>query len=393
MLLNYEVNNFAVFKDNIKFSMKAGRTLSRFEDNVITVHSKMKVSKVAVIVGENASGKTYFMTSLHFFKYLIQSNDSIRSLTRLCNNYNSKEPQNFKIIVLVAEKIYTYELSIDTDSILSEKLSFRGYKSSPIKDIIIFENNRVTKDLKTEMSVTANTKFISKEIKSKLSTNENSLFLNKISTLNIKEIEPFINWIKNKLVVDLPSDVSLNIYKEMEKDEKNIKIIKSNEFLEIFALVDSSIVAIELDERDPFRETKIIRKKSDGELFSISLKNDSAGVIEFFAWSVQIWKVIYEDATLFADELDKVLNPILSSRVLAFVKGSEHKGQFVFSTHNIFHLNTVDFMKEQIYFVSKNPENLTSELYSLGDFKDYRYEKSDVYTLYLKGLLGGVPNE
>lgn len=69
------------------------------------------------------------------------------------------------------------------------------------------------------------------------------------------------------------------------------------------------------------------------------------------------------------------------------------KGQFIFTTHNVLHINTIDFMKEQIYFVNKNLEDLSSEMYPLSAFPEYRYEKYDVYDLYLRGLLGGVPNE
>ena len=35
--------------------------------------------------------------------------------------------------------------------------------------------------------------------------------------------------------------------------------------------------------------------------------------------------------------MDRVLNPILSDRVVAFVNGAEHHGQFIFSTHNVLH--------------------------------------------------------
>ena len=89
----------------------------------------------------------------------------------------------------------------------------------------------------------------------------------------------------------------------------------------------------------------------------------------------------------------RVLNPILSDRVVAFVNGAEHQGQFIFSTHNVLHLNLKTYMKEQIYFVTKSKDRLTSELYSLADFPEVRYETAKVYEFYMKGILGGTAFE
>lgn len=50
-------------------------------------------------------------------------------------------------------------------------------------------------------------------------------------------------------------------------------------------------------------------------------------------------------------------------------------------------------MKEQIYFVSKDVETLESELYSLADFPEVRYETTKIYEFYMKGILGGTASE
>ena len=103
--------------------------------------------------------------------------------------------------------------------------------------------------------------------------------------------------------------------------------------------------------------------------------------------------LLNEDKIVFADEMDRVLNPILSDRGIAFINGMEHKGQFIFSTHNVLHLNLKTYMKEQIYFITKSKDNLTSELYSLSDFPEVRYETTKVYEFYMKGILGGTAFE
>ncbi len=142
-----------------------------------------------------------------------------------------------------------------------------------------------------------------------------------------------------------------------------------------------------------FSKTLIVRQKRDGGTFARELAQDSSGVREFFAWAVQIFRVVYENKTVFADEMDRVLNPVLSDRVISFICGKTHYGQFIFTTHNILHLDLKNYMKEQIYFITKDVETLDSELYSLADFPEIRYETTKIYEFYMKGILGGTAVE
>ena len=175
--------------------------------------------------------------------------------------------------------------------------------------------------------------------------------------------------------------------------EKDLDILKNPRYLDIFRMVDYSISSIEVDADNPFSKTTIVRRDADKHEIRRELQQDSTGVREFFAWAVRIYRVIYENRVVFADEMDRVLNPILSDRVIAYINGSEHFGQFVFTTHNVLHLNLKTYMKEQIYFITKNMNTLTSELYSLADFPEVRYVTTKVYEFYMKGILGGTAFE
>lgn len=88
--------------------------------------------------------------------------------------------------------------------------------------------------------------------------------------------------------------------------------------------------------------------------------------------------------------MDRVLNPILSDSVISYVNGTKHFGQFIITSHNVLHLDLKNFMKEQIYFITKDSETLESELYSLADFPEIRYETTKIYEFYMKGILGGT---
>lgn len=403
MLLYYKTQNFGCFKDQATFSLKPGKVTERFEDNVTVINEKLKVSKIAVIAGENAGGKTSFMTSLDFLRTLIKGNIG-RTLNSFCYNFNSEIPQTFEISVLIYDKIYTYYLQIDSYSKIYEKLEIRNSNQSEKCNKLVFstkrENLEITpqgklKVISMAFSTNTETSFISNKYKSILnndsSTRIDKLLINSLDAMGVEVVNPFVTWIKEKLIIDTPKNLHLGIYEELEENESNLEIMKDDGFFDIFRLVDSSIVAIDIDDKDPLKETKIIRKRMDGSTLITKMVDDSTGVRDFFNKSLKIWKVIHSDATLFADEMDKVLNVVLASKVLSYIKGSEHEGQFIFSTHNAFHLNTIDFMKEQIFFINKNIDTLSSEIYSLSEFKDYRYSQPDVYTLYLKGLFGAVP--
>lgn len=401
MLLYFKTKNFGCFKDEVNFSLKPGKVTERFEDNVTTINDKLKISRIAVIAGENAGGKTSFMTSLDFLRNLIKGNVK-KTLNSFCYNFNSSVPQEFEICVVVSEKIYTYFLEIDSYSKIFEKLEIRNSNQSEKFNKVVFSSARTKLDISKggsfpTTSITYNhileKPFIDNKYASILngSYGTSNILINTLDAMEVAVVRPFVTWIKEKLIIDTPKNLHLSVYEELEENESNLEIMKDNSFFEIFRLVDSSIVELEIDDKDPFKETKIIRERDDGSCLVTKIEDDSTGVRDFFKKSLKIWKVINKDATLFADEMDKVLNVVLASKVLSYIKGSEHKGQFIFSTHNAFHLNTIDFMKEQIFFINKNLDTLSSEIYSLAEFKEYRYSQPDVYTLYLKGLLGAVP--
>lgn len=216
------------------------------------------------------------------------------------------------------------------------------------------------------------------------------LLVSKFALLGDKDALAAVEWMTEKLY---PESLTSDMTDDVIRQDADMHILEEQRYLEIFRMVDYSICGIELDREKPYSKTVIIRKGENGKDFRRELQMDSTGVREFFAWAVHIFRVVYENKVVFADEMDRVLNPILSDRVLAFVNGAEHKGQFIFTTHNVLHLDLKRYMKEQIYFVTKNREQLTSEMYSLSDFPEVRYEITKIYEFYMKGILGGTAFE
>lgn len=76
MLIYYRFNNFCSFNCESEFSMSApaGKVKKRFPDNYVETAEGFDLLKSAVIVGENAGGKSNFINSIKYLKSLFITN-------------------------------------------------------------------------------------------------------------------------------------------------------------------------------------------------------------------------------------------------------------------------------------------------------------------------------
>lgn len=423
MILNYQFKNFMSFRENVEFSMLAPKTKvkNRFPNNFISTDNGAEILKTAVVVGENAGGKSNFVRSLAYLQSFFKETESVRSYVNIINTNNNinfcpqsnNTLQTFDVEIFVRDSgFYQYHLEIDFIGIVKEAFNFKSQFKNKYKLILSLE--RINHDFTCEKDeescknqngchTKAKIEYYLKlsgtepEIEETLKKATNSrkplgLTITKLAMLGSEHAINFTEWIKNSLCPET-NVINYDIYKSMRSEEDDLRILHDPRYLDLFRMIDYSIVDFKLDEEKPFSKTLVVRKKRDGSTFTRELGQDSSGVREFFAWAVQIFKVVYENKIVFADEMDRVLNPVLSDRVISFISGRKHFGQFIFTTHNVLHLDLKNYMKEQIYFITKDIETLESELYSLADFPEIRYETTKIYEFYMKGILGGTAVE
>lgn len=392
MLLNYSVTNYGGFKETATLSMMPGVEMQRYEDNEVDFENGIKVLKSAVIVGENGGGKTTLARSMRTLQDLVSASNKVLKAQYGTVNANlqhlypaASQKYELEAVIEINGEIYVYHflLELDGEGIVQEFLFRR--KSTSKKEELIYSTNR-------KAGIELNLKHFpdAKKFVKSIQDFPMGTVLSRVGVFGQEVVTPFIEWMANSLVVKCTEFADLSIYSALEADEQTLTIIQSEGFAELFRLADSSIVRIEIDKKDPYRATKVIRMDENGEEYGIPLIAESTGIREFFCWSEQIWKILYENKTVFADEVDRVLNPVLASRLIAYVNNSTHKGQFIFTTHNALHLNFDDFRKEQMWIVSKGKEPLTAELYSIADFRGIRYSNKHLYEAYLNGFLGGI---
>lgn len=417
MLLGYGVSNYRSFKGEAFIDLRPpkGKVLGRFPGNYVELPSGERVFKDAVLVGENAGGKSNFVEGIARLRSFLVSADA--PLSTALNNLNSQNApaarggkdsdlgrtvQRYWAEVALEDATYRYELEADALGNLSERLGLVRGEGAPLT---VFASRRsalgpgdgssrpaMEYSLEYAGSVEASLEPVSSRAYPRLANACRRPHLLWLAAMGDPRCRAVLDWFVEGLRVVPARAGGGSEAGRAAAAGALAEVMGTPEYLEIVRLADPSIERLEVDRDEPGRETAIVRRGRGGREYSRPVKDDSTGVQGFMMWAWYIYLVVYRGRTVVADEIDGAINPVLSDRVIAFLHGHAHRGQFVFTTHNIFNLSLRTFMKEQINFVTKDTETLESELYSLADFGDQvRYDiKEQLYEFYMRGALGGV---
>ena len=407
MLLSLSFKNIKSYREENNFSLICpnGKIKNRYPDNFETI-SDIAALKTAVIIGENAGGKSNFIFVLEYLKYLFSITDRpIKSFSNLVFYVNKaivtssenidnpetleKTQQDINLEVVASDGlIYHYYLEFDCVGIKTEKLTYRkNYKGvEKVAFSFLRKDDFGNKSISSTVSLTIETRDKKTDkmlLKSVVST---GLIANSLSLIYGKHIAPFVRWIKDSLTTYC-SAIPLNYaysFGDCDLDDVN-RVMSSPDFIDIFRLVDSSIVSIDVDKEKPFSKT-VVYREIEGKKWPRTIEDDSSGVKQFLALSYDIYRVIFGKKVFFADELDSMLNPILTMKLINYIHSFADSGQFIFTSHNVTHLNLQLFMKDQMFIVEKDKKSLESSIYSVADFKELRYDSNQkLYEFYMNG--------
>lgn len=402
MLIDFTLGNFRSFKDEKTLSFVASSDTS-LPNNVIQLDNskKNKLLRSIIIFGPNASGKTNILKGISYLKHLIlnshefQPGDKIFFEPFLLDSEYSLKPSKFEIFFMKKDIKYLYGISLIKDKIIDEYLFYypKGKKA------LLF--NRVNTNKYNFTQNKREQKIISKQ------TPENMLYLSRSANMNFeKTIQPFL-WFKEDLkIITSTSNPELeNFTAKMLDDDPSFKeVVVSSLRIADLGIDDITIKIRELSEKDlpqnmP-RELKDFVLKSKSESIEIKTKHgevefdlvdESNGTRRFFSLIGPWADAIRSGKTLLIDELDESLHPFLESFLISILhhENMRRPSQVVFTSHNVNLLDKKIFRRDQIYFTERNPETMSSDLYSLSDFSPRK--DLDLRKGYLTGKFGSIP--
>lgn len=379
MLLYFSVGGFCSFKDTQDLFLTAysGTRLknTKYEKNFY-IDKNNRVMKSAVVFGANASGKTNLILGIERLKEIIFNGINLpKDFNEKNLNYDS-ESIKFEIGILEQKKnVYDYSIEFQKEKLIYEKLEC---------------NDRVMYEFKDDI---LSSKKLPKEILRIFSISSTETILKKLRDFQLEEIKDFTLSLSDVIIKrnkginyeskDVPSTITENVKLRLEDKKKDV--------LQIVRLLDYTVEDFQFEKLGAVNDEVMydiyfLRENTKNKFY---LGNESEGIRKIINLMLGLLE-IYDGKTVVIDELDSSISTVSLIKLFNnFINVDENlKGQLIVTSHNLFLFDNNIFEPQQIYIVNKK-EDLTSELYSLSEFK-IRSEKENLYHDFLKGRYGGI---
>ena len=240
----------------------------------------------------------------------------------------------------------------------------------------------------------------------KVSLNKETLIVSLGSRLKIPKLKKIRDWFLNNEILDF-GDPAENFFRSrvLPEDFVDSKEVQLN-VVKYFASFDEAIKGFNVEklqqeeEKDTGKRYKIDalhQMTNSQKMAAIPLKSESSGTLKMFALYPSLKDVLDNGGTLFIDELNARLHPLLVRNIVLTFLSPEintQNAQLIFTTHDIWQFSNELLRRDEIWLVNKNRDGV-SELYSLVDFKDEEGNKvrrdEALSKKYLTGNYGAIP--
>lgn len=435
MLIQFSVENYLSFKEEITFSMAAVKK-GNHADHIVKENREGKVPLLhtAAIYGANACGKSNLVTAMSFAKELItrgtRSDQTIPVIPFKLDEDTLKKPSKFEFVIKRKGVIYTYGFKLNSEKVLEEWLFAKPVK----REVRYFE--RITSG-KDKVRVEFGPSFISNGSRGKQflefvaqGTRPNQLFLTEAIERNVRELKPLMDWFRDVLVIIPAEAKNLALALTTHKNESFTRLL--GDFLSTAGTGVDGIATEEVpldfdkyfpgmpdDQRQELSKgtgfvlrtpegkqysvargdqgqpmlvlLKTQHRTKDGRLTHFDVGEESDGTQRLMDLVSVLYNIRTSETVFIIDELDRRLHPLMSKMFLEAVvdfKGANQNWQFIFTTHDTNLLDIDLLRRDEIWFVEKD-ESGASHIYSLAEFKirpDLKIQKG-----YLNGRFGAIP--
>ena len=401
MIAEIKFKNMFSFRDETVLSFEADKSKDLESYHVVELAPDVKLLKLAVIYGANASGKSNIIKVCDFIRSFITCTplnkaELIKIVPFLLNRTSKEQASEFSVsfYAMNGDKAirYVYSVLLETTHIVRETLIY--YLSQQPATVFerSMENNVSSIKFGQKVKISTAAK---EEITLKCLPNMSVFAAYMQVNTNIAEMETALQYLTKQMMPAIGPTSSLSRYAE-----EAIKKETAKEYiLRYLQEADFNISNISSKEQETKKGvvnyTMYQHKVSSGlggnDYYEFPELYESDGTIRTFGLASQIQNSIGSNAFLAVDEIESSLHPkLIEYMIERFLKESK-QAQLLLTTHYDGLLGEEDLLrKDNIWFAEKNTDG-ASVLYPLTDFKGLN-RISSLQKAYKFGKFGAVPN-
>jgi hypothetical protein len=412
MLIELKIKNFRSFREEATLSLVASTDKTLPENTILAPEfGGRSLLRSAVVYGSNAAGKSNLIAAAHFVDDFVNGsmdrklNSPIEVAPFLLVTQPNTAPSEFEVTFIDSQDVrYQYGFHVTVKQVLREWL-------------VAYPKGLPQTWFEREQSAGGEPSwYFGRNLKGKNSqvaelTRPDVLFLSNAAKLNHRQLGRVFEWFQKSLRVIGADELSPYLYtysalraKEDEPSQERIRqLLAVADFgISGFDIREETYTEKDLPEEMPteLRNQLINKKRLDVYMrhpvgakdeVALPLQEESNGTQRLFALSGPLADVLENGWTLFVDELDASLHPLLVRYLVELFHNPQinPKGaQLIFNTHDTTLMDCCLFRRDQIWFVEKDRQGC-SHLYPLLDYsprKDEALAKG-----YLLGRYGAVP--
>lgn len=392
MIQEFYITNFYSIRERQGLSFLPNNDDVMLEQYTHEVKPGVRLLKLGIVYGANASGKSTLLLALDFFRRLMVERPEskvvqLAYLPFLLDDISRDEHSSMEMTFYVDGVRYSISLEFDRKRIYNECLMMyasvrptmlynRKYDHAGDSSVVAF-GTRSGLGKKSQHVISGN-------------TINNCTVMAAFGQSNVKmsQINKVYEYFSHNLRAMLQPKT------EMMSGVSTLLTQKDNDafkhfLLRILQVSDFNIVDLSVTKEDTMTGELIFRHSGDGGVYELTEGVESQGTKRFMGMALKLYELLRDNCFITIDEVENSIHyELLAYFFKLFLANSEGTSQLLVTTHDINLLNENFIRRDAIWFTDKSEQGATlvKHLLSLGLHKTL-----SPYNAYRQGKLVRLP--
>ena len=421
MIAEFTVENFYSIRSTQKISFEPSSDSFMLDEYTYEVKDGVRLLKVGIIYGANASGKSNVLEAIDFFKMLVLRvpkgrNDTTRVVPFLLDETSKTKTTKMSMSFYVNQLKYILSFELDKKRIYSEtltvyesirptKLYSRSYDPYTDSSVIEFGTNlKMAK--KNQDTIAGNTINNCSVLAAFGNCNVGKTKLNDVYDYFAKQVKDVLapgmllsGYVKRHLDKDKDGNLKkfiLNFLKASDFNIEDVTLHEEEELItsELEQLIQKAPIAddvkSEMLKKGKITNTELtFTHRTENGLYELSEEYESNGTMRFLGMAIILNFLLKNNQFVPIDEVETSIHyELLSYFIKVFLANSNQTSQMLLTTHDINLLNEEFIRRDTIWFTDKDEQGQTNvvRLSTLGLHKNL-----SPYNAYKQGKLVKLP--